>query len=104
VLGNSNTSDGKALARDANGVLYYGHGRDTNNPTVVYCSTDDGARWSACDSGLPQFLEAHRFALNPTDRKLYVVVQDKPNDLGYLYRTNSVRLEVEQNQLVGVFE
>ena len=70
VLTNHNTADGKGLGRDANGNLYYGHNHDPNDPTVVYRSTDDGNTWSAFDSGLPPSLEAHRFVVNTTDRKL----------------------------------
>ena len=83
---NSNTADGIALARDANGNLYYGHKKDASDPTSVYCSTDDGSTWIACDSGMPQFLQVRRFVINPTDRKLYAVVHDDTTG-GMLYRT-----------------
>ena len=87
VLTNHNSSDGKALGRDANGILYYGHNRDNADPTVVHCSADDGAHWSACDSGIPPGLEGHRFIVNPTDRKLYAVIEDGGTNNGWVYVT-----------------
>ena len=88
VKNNSNTADGVALARDANGTLYYGHRRDTSDPTSVYCSTDDGNTWKACDSGMPRSQQTHRLVLNPADRKLYAVVGDDTTNQA-LYRTVS---------------
>jgi hypothetical protein len=87
VKNNSNTADGEALGRDANGTLYYGHRLDTKDPTVVYCSTDDGNTWVACDSGLPQFKQANRLVVNPADGRLYAVVRDEAPSQGVLYRT-----------------
>jgi hypothetical protein len=89
VLTNQNTSSGKGMGRDANGRLYYGHNRDSNNPTVVHCSSDDGNTWSACDSGIPAGLEGHRFVVNPSDRKLYAVIEDGATNNGWLYVTTS---------------
>jgi hypothetical protein len=89
VLNNPNTSAGMGLGRDATGILYYGHKRDSKNSTVVFCSTDDGTTWSACDSGLPPSLVAHRFAVNPGDHRLYVVTQDEHANVGRLYRTTN---------------
>jgi hypothetical protein len=86
VKSNSNTADGLALARDANGTLYYGHKKDSSDPTSMYCSTDDGSTWKACDSGMPHLLQVRRIAVNPTDRKLYAVVHDDAAG-GALYRT-----------------
>jgi hypothetical protein len=83
---NSNTADGIALARDSNGILYYGHKKDASDPPSVYCSTDDGSTWKPCDSGMPQSLQVRRFVLNPSDRKLYAVVHDDTTG-GMLYRT-----------------
>jgi len=87
VLKNPNSSDGKGLGRDANGNLYYGHNHDTTDPTVVYRSTDDGNTWSAYDSGIPPFLEGHRFVVNPADSKLYAVIEDGVTNNSWLYRT-----------------
>ena len=89
VKNNSNTADGDALGRDGNGNLYYGHRTDNTDPTPVYCSGDDGATWVACDSGLPQLWVARWFAVNPADRKMYVVVHDEATNVNRLYRTAS---------------
>ena len=89
VFQNQNTAAGKALGRDGNGTLYYGHNHDTNQPTVVFCSSDDGENWSACDSGIPAGLEGHRFTVNPADRKMYAVIEDGTTNNGWLYRTAS---------------
>jgi hypothetical protein len=86
VKANSNTADGYALARDANGTLYYGHKRDSSDPTSLYCSTDDGSTWKACDGGIPQSLAVRRLVVNPADRKMYAIGWDV-NDIGTLYRT-----------------
>lgn len=83
-------ADGKGLGRNANGNLYYGHNHDPNDPTVVYRSTDDGNTWSAFDSGLPPSLEAHRFVVNTTDRKLYAVIEDGSSNNGWLYCTTNL--------------
>jgi ligand-binding sensor domain-containing protein len=87
VLSNHNTADGKGLGRDATGNLYYGHNHDTTDPTVVYRSTDDGAHWSAFDAGIPPSLEGHRFIVNPSDRKLYAVIEDGATNHGWIYCT-----------------
>src|SRR6266702_3566261 len=78
---------GKGMGRDANGNLYYGHNSDPTNPTVVYCSTDDGNTWSACDSGIPPFLQGHEVVVNHADGKLYAVTEDEAAKTGTLYRT-----------------
>jgi len=87
VLKNPNTSSGTGLARDANGNLYYGHHQDTNDPVVVYRSTDDGQTWSAFDAGMPPSLQGRQFAVDPVDRKLYAVIVDEKSSSGWLYRT-----------------
>jgi photosystem II stability/assembly factor-like uncharacterized protein len=87
VFRNQNTAAGKGLGRDATGRLYYGHNRDSSNPTVVHCSSDDGNTWSACDSGIPAGLEGHLFIVNPADRKLYAVIEDGATNNGWLYVT-----------------
>lgn len=87
VKNNSNTGESQGLARDANGTLYYGHRYDTTDPTPVYCSTDAGSTWQACDSGMPQYLQAHHFALNPSDRKMYAVTRQESTGQTAIYRT-----------------
>jgi hypothetical protein len=87
VLKNQDTSAGKALARDANGNLYYGHNQDKLNPIVVYRSTDDGNTWSAYNAGIPSSLQGRQFAVNPADGRLYVVITDETSGSGWLYRT-----------------
>lgn len=87
VKGNPTTADGSALARDANGTLYYGHNQTASDPTSLYCSTDDGNTWSACDSGMPQSRTIQRLAVNPADGKLYAIVWDEARSTGALYRT-----------------
>lgn len=87
VKGNSGTADGKGLARDSNGVLYYGHHQDPSDPVSLYCSTDSGSSWSPCDSGLPQSEEVHRLVVNPTDGRMYLTIWDEANHVGALYRT-----------------
>lgn len=87
VLTNQNTADGKGMGRDANGNLYYGHNYDPTDPTVVYRSSDDGNTWSAFDSGIPATLEGHRFVVNPTDHKLYAVIENGNTNNGWLYST-----------------
>ncbi len=89
VLKNQNTSAGKGLGRDANGRLFYGHNHDTQDPTVVHCSSDDGNSWTACDSGIPASLEGHEFVVNPSDRKMYAVIEDGTTNNGSLYRTTN---------------
>lgn len=89
VLPNQNSSAGKGLGRDGTGRLYYGHNHDPNNLTVVHCSTDDGKTWSACDSGIPQGLEGHQFFVNPSDRKLYAVIEDGNTNNGWVYATSN---------------
>jgi len=87
VKGNPTSAAGIALTRDANGTLYYGHNQSSSDLTSVYCSTDDGNTWKACDSGLPQSRAVHRMAVNPTDGKLYATVWDDVSSTGALYRT-----------------
>jgi hypothetical protein len=87
VKGNSTTADGIALARDANGTLYYGHRQAASDPTSLYCSADDGNTWNACDSGMPQSQAIHRLVVNPADGRLYATVWDGATDTGALYRT-----------------
>jgi len=87
VLSNGNTADGKGLGRDANGGLYYGHNYDPKDPTVVYRSLDDGNTWSPFDSGIPASLEGHRFVVNPSDSRLYAVIEDGTTNNGWLYST-----------------
>jgi hypothetical protein len=89
VLKNPNTSSGKGLGRDANGHLFYGHNHDTQDPTVVHCSSDDGNSWSACDSGIPASLEGHEFVVNPSDQKMYAVIEDGTTNNGSLFRTTN---------------
>ena len=89
VLTNQNTAAGKGFGTDANGNLYYGHNYDPTDPTVVYRSSDDGNTWSAFDSGIPASLEGHRFVVNPTNRKLYAVIEDGNTNNGWLYSTVS---------------
>jgi len=92
VMGNGNTSAGKALGQDGSGNLYYGHDLDTHNPTTIYRSTDNGTTWTPYASGVPQFLEATQFLVNPVDRKMYVYIEDEAANVGTLYRTvNSVQ-------------
>jgi hypothetical protein len=87
VLKNPNTSAGKGLARDANGILYYGHNQDPVDPTVVYRSTDDGKTWSAYDAGIPPSLQGRHFAVDSADGRLYAVIVDEKSGNGWLYRT-----------------
>jgi photosystem II stability/assembly factor-like uncharacterized protein len=87
VLTNRNTSAGKALARDANGNLYYSHDQDSLDPTVVYRSTDDGNTWIAYDSGIPASLQGRAFAVDPADRKLYAIINDEAANNAWVYRT-----------------
>lgn len=89
VLGNTGSSAGKSLGRDANGNLYYGHGQDPLNPTDIYRSTDDGNTWSAFDTGLPPSLQGRGFAVDPADGRLYVVLVDEGSGSGWLYRTTN---------------
>ena len=89
VMPNRNTSAGKSLGRDGSGNLYYGHNFDTTNPTTIYRSIDNGATWTAYDSGVPHFLEAAQFLVDPADRKMYVYVEDEATGVGTLYRTAS---------------
>ena len=86
VKANSTTADGYALGRDANGVLYYGHRQAASDPTSLYCSTDDGNTWVACDSGMPQSSAVYRLVVNPSDHKMYATVRNA-SDLQFIYRT-----------------
>jgi ligand-binding sensor domain-containing protein len=70
VRGGATAADVSALARDANGTLYYGHRQAAADPASLYCSTDDGNTWSACDSGMPQSRAIYRLVLNPADGRL----------------------------------
>jgi len=87
VKGNPTTADGIALARDATGMLYYGHRYASGDPTSVYCSADSGGTWQACDRGLPKSQEVYRMAVNPSDGKMYATVWDVSGDSGKIYRT-----------------
>jgi hypothetical protein len=87
VKGNPSTADGIAMARDANGMLYFGHRYASGDPTSVYCSADDGSTWQACDSGLPKSQEVYRMAVNPADGKMYATVWDVAGDGAKIYRT-----------------
>ena len=87
VKSNSRTADGRGLARDASGTLYYGHRLDPSDPISLYCSTDNGGSWSPCDSGLPQSREVHRLAVNPADGRMFLTTWDEVNQAGALYRT-----------------
>jgi len=102
VLKNNNTSAGRSLGQDAQGNLYYGHNHDTTNPTTVYRSTDDGATWSAFDTGLPQFLEDHEFIVNPIDGKMYTVVGDETTG-GWVYSTVNPILSTGGAQTFGAW-
>jgi hypothetical protein len=86
VKGNSNTADGYALA-SANGTLYYGHKFDSSDPTSLYCSTNDGQTWTACDGGMPHSLEVRRLVVNPADKKMYAIAWDTTTDTGAVYST-----------------
>jgi len=87
VKGNPTTADGSALARDANGTLYYGHRQAASDPTSLYCSADDGNTWNACDSGMPQSRAIYRLVVNPADGRLYATIWDEASGTGALYRT-----------------
>ena len=87
VKGNSTSADGRSLARDAHGTLYYGHRAAASDPTSLYCSTDGGSTWQACDSGMPKSQEVYRMVVNPADGKMYATVWDTSTDTGALYRT-----------------
>lgn len=87
VKGNPTTADGYALGRDANGLLYYGHRQAASDPTSLYCSTDSGNTWQACDSGMPKSAEVYRLVVNPADGKMYATVRDLATDTQHIYRT-----------------
>jgi hypothetical protein len=87
VLANHNTANGKALGRDAAGDMFYGHNPDPSDTTSVRCSTDDGATWKACDSGVPAGLTAQSFVISPADGKLFAVLRDESGNAGFLHRT-----------------
>jgi hypothetical protein len=87
VFTNSNTSAGRALARDANGNLYYGHDHDTLDPIAVYRSTDDGTNWAAFNSGIPAFFQGSQFAIDSKDGRLYAVIANDSAKTSWLYRT-----------------
>src|SRR5262249_21333333 len=87
VKTNAGGADGEALARDANGILYYGHRQDPSDTTTLYCSMNDGDSWNACDSGLPQGKEVLRLVVNPSDKKMYATIWDEPAHAGALYVT-----------------
>lgn len=88
VKGNPTTADGLSMARDATGTLYYGHMHASNDLTSLYCSTDNGNTWTACDGGMPQGAQVIRMAVNPTDHKMYAIVWDVTIDQGFIYRTS----------------
>jgi len=89
VLKNLNTSPGKAIGSDVAGNLYWGHSRDPHNRVVIYHSTNDGTTWSQFDSGIPPGLEGHGFVQNPSDQKVYAVIEDGATNDGWIYRTHS---------------
>jgi hypothetical protein len=89
VLANHTTAAGKGMGRDAAGDLFYGHNPDPSDSTSVRCSTDDGATWRACDSGIPAGLTAQDFLVSPADGKLYSVIRDENGNAGFLYSTTS---------------
>ncbi len=87
VLANGNTAVGKGMGRDASGDLFYGHNPDPSDSDSVRCSTDGGATWKACDSGIPAALSAQDFVISPVDGKLYAVFHDESRNAGFLYHT-----------------
>jgi hypothetical protein len=89
ILANHNTANGKGMGRDAHGDLFYGHNPDPSDTTSVRCSTDDGATWKACDSGIPAGLTAQDFIVSPADGKLYSVIRDESGNAGFLYATTA---------------
>jgi hypothetical protein len=89
VLANHNTAAGKGMGRDAGGDLFYGHNPDPSDSTGVRCSTDDGATWKPCDSGIPAGLTAQDFIVSPSDGKLYSVIRDESGNAGFLYGTTA---------------
>lgn len=86
VKNNPSTADGYALGRDANGMLYYGHRQAAADPTSLYCSTDGGNNWQACDSGMPKSAEVYRLVVNPVDGKMYATVR-MTDTQQFIYRT-----------------
>jgi photosystem II stability/assembly factor-like uncharacterized protein len=75
--------EGRTLAKDNHGVLYYGHDIGTGvPPTPVYRSTTNGDSWTPFNQGLPDGLGIMKLAINPVDGRLYAA-PDGPQ----LYRT-----------------
>ena len=89
VLTNHNTAAGKGMGRDSGGDLFYSHNPDPSDTTSVRCSTDDGATWKACGSGIPAGLTGQDFIVSSADGKLYAVIRDETGNAGFLYRTTS---------------
>lgn len=87
VITNGNTSAGLGLVTDPTGNIYWGHGADTGNPTVIYRSTDGGKTWTGWDTGLPQGLEGHHMEQNPNDGNLYAVIENGSTNAGTVWRT-----------------
>ena len=87
-LFNGNTSAGKGLFTDSYCSIYWGHNHDTNRPTVVYRSLDNGVTWSAWDTGIPAGLEGHVMVENPADGMIYAVIEDGQTNNGWVYRTS----------------
>lgn len=87
VLPNVTASNGRALGRDNNGNIYWGHSKDAGNPTPVFRSTDGGNTWAPFATGLPTLLEAWRFIFNTNDFKMYVNLQDGSTNTGTIWKT-----------------
>jgi hypothetical protein len=89
VLPNHNTANGKGMGRDSAGDLFYGHNPDPSDTSSVRCSTDAGASWKACDSGIPPGQTAQDFVVSPADGRLLAVIRNENGNAGSLYRTTS---------------
>ncbi len=51
-------------------TFFYSHNPDPSDTTSAACSTDDGATWKACDSGIPAGLTGQDFIVSSADGKL----------------------------------